>query len=248
MELSRWSEALRTARAGSVTADATVRDAAWVARCVGRGTNAPLAPADVAALAATLQPVDLAAGAPLFGASTGSDPGVWIIRSGHVELSVASGRNRVVVGVLRPGDVEGDIPLLLGLALPYAARAVDAVTCLHLCPADFEELLARHPAIARRWLSSVAQRLAASHERLIALLGRPLPAQLAGLLLDEADGDPDGGGVVRLPQRTLAAMLGVARPSLNKILKDFERHGHVEVGYSSVRLIDIAALQRIRSA
>ena len=60
-----------------------------------------------------------------------------------MELSVASGRNRVVVGVLRPGDVEGDIPLLLGLALPYGARAVDAVTCLHLTPSDFEGLLAR---------------------------------------------------------------------------------------------------------
>ncbi|WP_300008635.1 cyclic nucleotide-binding domain-containing protein [Pseudonocardia sp.] len=79
---------------------------------------------------------------------------MWIIRSGHVELSVTSSRNRVVVGVLRPGDVEGDIPLLLGLPLPYAARAVDAVTCLQLSPPDFEDLLARHPAIARRWLSS----------------------------------------------------------------------------------------------
>ncbi len=223
--------------------DAPIRDAAWVARCVGRGASAPLAPDDVAALAETLTPVQLAAGTPLFG----TDPGVWILRSGHVELSVASGRNRVVVGVLRPGDVEGDIPLLLGLALPYTARAVDAVTCLHLTPPDFERLLARHPAIARRWLSSVAQRLATSHERLIALLGRPLPAQLAGLLLDEADTDADGA-VVLLPQRTLAAMLGVARPSLNKILKDFERHGHVEVGYSSVRLLDLAALRRIRWA
>ena len=79
------------------------------------------------------------------------------------------------------------------------------------------------------------------------MLGRPLPAQLAGLLLDEADGDADRG-VVRLPQRTLAAMLGVARPSLNKILKEFERHGLVEVGYSSVQLVDVEALRRIRSA
>jgi CRP-like cAMP-binding protein len=247
MDVRRWSDALRTARPGSVTDDAPIRDAAWVARCVGRGASAPLAKGDVAALAETLQPVELTAGAPLFGTSAETNPGVWIIRTGHVELSVASGRNRVVVGVLRPGDVEGDIPLLLGLALPYTARAVDAVTCLHLTPPDFERLLAHHPAIARRWLSSVAQRLATSHERLIALLGRPLPAQLAGLLLDEADDDA-GGAVVRLPQRTLAAMLGVARPSLNKVLKDFERRGHVEIGYSSVRLLDPAALQRIRSA
>lgn len=247
MDVSRWSEALRSDHIGSTTDDARIRDAAWVARCVGRGAVVPLAPGDVAALAGTLSPIELRAGQPLFRADTEGCTGVWIIRSGQVELSVGAGRDRVVVGVLRPGDVEGDIPLLLGLALPYAARAVGAVTGLHLTSSDFEGLLGRHPAIARRWLSSVAQRLAASHDRLIALLGRPLPAQLAGLLLDEAD-DESGDKVVRLPQRTLAAMLGVARPSLNKILKDFERHDHVEVGYGSVRLLDTAALRRIRSA
>ena len=229
-----------------MTEDAPIRDAAWVARCVGRGAAAPLGPGDVAALAATLQLIELRAGQPLFEANAPNSTGVWIVRAGQVELSVAAGRGRVVVGVLRPGDVEGDIPLLLGLALPYAARAVDPVICLRLTSADFEGLLAQHPAIARRWLSSVAQRLATSHERLIALLGRPLPAQLAGLLLDEADRDGEDAQV-RLPQRTLAAMLGVARPSLNKILKDFERHGHIEVGYGSVRVLDTAALQRILS-
>lgn len=246
MDVSRWAEALRSPGIGSVTADAPIRDAAWVARCVGRGAAAPLAPSDVVALAETLRPIELRAGQPLFAANAASSTGVWIVRSGQVELSVVSGRTRVVVGVLRPGDVEGDIPLLLGLALPYAARAVDTVTCLHLTSADFEGLLARHPAIARRWLSSVAQRLATSHERLIALLGRTLPAQLAGLLLDEAEPGPDGLPVVRLPQRTLAAMLGVARPSANKILKDFERRGHIAVGYGAVTVFDGDALATIR--
>jgi CRP-like cAMP-binding protein len=242
VELGRWTAALRSGAAEPESAETKIRDAAWIARCVGRGAVAPLAPADVAALAEHLTPVEFAAGQALFTAEASAAAGVWVIRDGHVELSVGSGGERVVVGVLRPGDVEGDIPLLLGAPLPYTARAIGAVTCLYLQPADFEELLDRRPAITRRWLSSVAQRLAASHDRLISMLGRPLPAQLAGLLLDEAD-----DGVVPLPQRTLAAMLGVARPSLNKILKNFERRGHVAVGYASVTLLDTAALRRLRA-
>ncbi len=97
--------------------------------------------------------------------------------------------------------------------------------------------------MSRRWLSSVAQRLATSHARLISLLGRPLVAQLAGLLLDEAE-----DGTIQLPQRTLAAMLGVARPSLNKVLKDLERRGLVELGYGTIRLPDEDGLQRVRDA
>jgi CRP-like cAMP-binding protein len=117
------------------------------------------------------------------------------------------------------------------------------VVGLHLPGPAFEQLLLARPAIGRRWLSSVAGRLAGSHDRLIAMLGRSLPAQLAALLLDEAE-----SGVVELPQRTVAAMLGVARPSPNTVLNDFKRRGHVELGYGSVHLLDTAALTAISAS
>ena len=79
----------------------------------------------------------------------------------------------------------------------------------------------------------MAQRLAVSQARIIGLLGRSLTEQVARLLLDEAVED-----TVPLPQRTLAAMLGVQRPSLNKILKEFERQGLIEVRYAAIGLLD----------
>ncbi|MCA1675743.1 MAG: Crp/Fnr family transcriptional regulator, partial [Actinobacteria bacterium] len=159
--------------------------------------------------------------------------GVWIVQHGRVELSVGSGRRRTVVGVLRPGDVDGDIQLLLDMPLPYTARALGDATLLALVADDFEHLLATSLPIARRWLSSVAGRLAASQMRLLGLLGRTLTEQVARLLLDEAV-----DGQVALPQRTLAAMLGVQRPSLNKILKELEREGLVAVRYAAIDILD----------
>ena len=53
----------------------------------------------------------------------------------------------------------------------------------------------------------MAQRLAASQTRVLALLGGSLAAQAARLLAEEA-----ADGRVELPQRTLAAMLGVQGP------------------------------------
>lgn len=47
-----------------------------------------------------------------------------------------------------------------------------------------------------------------------------------------------------LPQRTLAAMLGVQRPSLNKVLRQFEQQGLLELSYRSVRILDPAGLKR----
>ena len=203
---------------------------------MGRGQSAPLRAGDVTALASTLQVRAFRPGSALF--SFGAQaPGVWIVRDGRIELSVGSGRRRAVVQLLRPGDVDGDIQLLLEMPLPYTGRALSEVTCLFLARDGFEQLLATHPAIARRWLSSVAQRLAASQARVLALLGGSLTAQTGSLLVEEAV-----DGRVELPQRTLAAMLGVARPSLNKILKELEREGLIRISYSTIEVLDAVKL------
>ncbi|MCA1692435.1 MAG: Crp/Fnr family transcriptional regulator, partial [Actinobacteria bacterium] len=166
--------------------------------------------------------------------------GVWVLRSGTVELTVGDGRRPLVVQVLRPGDVEGDIALLLGQPPPYGAHALDDVVCLFLAASSFERLLADYPPVARRWLSSIASRLARSHLRIVELLGRPLAAQVAALLLDEAVESE-----VRFPQRTLAAMLGVHRQALNRTLKGFERQGAVGLAYGRITLSDPTHLQAV---
>jgi CRP-like cAMP-binding protein len=229
-------QALRLLGGDQRETDVRIRQAAWVARCVGRGEAAPLGPADLTALATTLQTQTVARDTVVF--TGGQQPaGVWIVREGQVELSVGSGRRRLVVHVLRPGDVDGDIPLLLDMPLAYTARALSDTVCLFLSRNDFERLLATRPSIARRWLSSVAQRLATSQARILGLLGRSLTEQVARLLLDEAV-----DGTVPLPQRTLAAMLGAQRLSLNKILKDLERDRLIGVRYGAIDILDSETL------
>ena len=120
---------------------------------------------------------------------------------------------------------------------PCTGRALSGVTCLFLARDDFEQLPATHPAIARRWLSNVAQRLAASQARVLEPLGGSLAAQASRLLAAESV-----GGRVELPQRTLAAMLGVARPSLNKVLKELERDGAIRISYSTIEVLDRSSL------
>jgi len=75
--------------------------------------------------------------------------------------------------------------------------------------------------------------------RVLGLLGGSLTAQAARLLADEAT-----DGRVALPQRTLAAMLGVQRPSLNKVLKELERDGLIRIGYSAIDILDPPKLAR----
>lgn len=219
--------------------DHRVRHAAWVARSMGRDDTAPLRTDDLTKLVDQLEPRLLPAGSVMFSADAPPD-GVWIVRQGQVELFVESGSRRAVVGLLGPGDVDGDIALLLHTPLDYTARTLTEAQCLFLPQRIFEALLTTHPEIARRWVSSVAQRLSTGQARLIDILGRPLPVQVAQLLLDEAV-----DGTVRLAQRTLAAMLGVRSAPFHKVIEEFERHHLITAGENGIDIDDADGLRQL---
>jgi CRP/FNR family transcriptional regulator, cAMP and macrophage regulator len=219
--------------------DDMAREAAWLARCVGRGEWAPLFEDDIKELEQRLEHVRFEPGGLIFSQGKPSDA-VWIFRSGRAELSLREGKRRLIVQIVHPGDVDGDIGLILQMPLPYSAHAIDDVDALRLSAEDFEWLIAMRPALARRWLSSVAARLMSAEHRVLQLAGRDLKTQLGNLLLDE-----ERDGSIALPQESLAALLGVRRPSLNKILRELERAGVVKLSYRCVDIADRGALIRL---
>jgi CRP/FNR family transcriptional regulator, cAMP and macrophage regulator len=219
--------------------DDMAREAAWLARCVGRGEWAPLFEDDIKELEQRLEHVRVEPGGLIFSEGKSSDA-VWIFRSGRAELSLREGKRRLIVQIVHPGDVDGDIGLILQMPMPYSAHAIDDVEALRLSAEDFEWLIAMRPALARRWLSSVAARLMNAERRVLRLAGRDLKTQLGDLLLDE-----ERDGSIALPQKSLAALLGVRRPSLNKILRELERAGAVKLSYRRVDIADRDALVRL---
>ena len=230
--MSRWLEGLRP----GASVDDSMRQAAWVARCVGRGSVPHLSPSDLELLAAELSTVKFARGDVVFVADQMSSA-VWVVRSGSIGLFAGAGTERVILSILRPGDLDGDVSMLLGMPQPYSGEALEDSICHRLDGDLFGKLFGQHPELARRWLIAVASRLATSQQRLVDLLGVPLARQVARVILDEAVDD-------ELPysQATVAALLGARRPSVNKVVSDLQRRGFIDVGYRSIKVIDAAAL------
>lgn len=219
-----------------------IRHAAWVARCVGRAEAIPLSPDDLGKLASDIRPRDFEADTTLFEANR-LPPGVCIIQQGVVALRYGTGRDAVIINLLRPGNVDGDTHLILDRAPPYSARTMEDVRCLFIARNDFERLLAGRPQIARRWTSNVAGRLASSQERLIQLLGHSLTQKTSRLLMDEAFDN-----VISLPQRTISAMLAARRSSVNRILRELEQRGLIEIDYAHIKILDREMLARLATA
>lgn len=213
------------------------RFGSWLALCLSRGQDAPLSKNDVELLVDEMGESSYAGGTFVFRHGE-SAARVHVVRTGTVELSREVKGRRVTLQILRPGDVFGDVPAFLGESEVYDARAIEDCTILSLDAEDLFTLLQARPLIARRWFVSLAERMAGLQHRLIDLLAGGIEAQLASILLREAD----DAGRVRTTQATLAAMLGVQRSSVQRVLKHLESAELIELRYRCIDLIDRAGL------
>ncbi len=209
----------------------------WLACCLSRGPKAPLTKGDVEDLAAEMGEDCYAGGTLVF---QRGDPAarVHVVRSGTIELSRTMNGRRVMLQLLHPGDVFGDVPALLGDVEPFDARAVNDATVLSIESGALMDLLQTRPHVAHRWFVSLAERMAGLQSRLVDLLAGGLESQVASILLREA-----GDGVeVRLTHGQLGEMLGTPRASVQRVLKSLEAAGLIALHYRRIELTDPTGL------
>lgn len=215
------------------------RDAAWVARHLGRAEAALFTDDELDLLAEVVSPIAFSDGHVLF--DVGDDPeGVWIIQTGWVEFLVGTARTNGVIALLGPRQCAGDLPLILGAPAPYRARTVGDTSCLFIPANTFERLLAKNPKIALRWGTKVAGHTARMQGRVLEMLGHTLEQQVARVLLHEGS-----DGLFPFSQEMCAAMLGVSRAPVNQVLKEFERQRLVRLSYRQIELLNEKKLAAI---
>ena len=196
---------------------------AWLACCLSRGSSAPISEGDLGELAKEMGEQFYAGG--LFVFREGDEAArVHVVRKGSVELSRVSNGRRVTLQVLRPGDVFGDVPALLGQCESFDARAVEDSVVMSMDAEALFVLLQTRSQIARRWFVSLAERMAGLQSRLTDLLAGGLESQIASILLREGNDGDD----VRLTQGQLAELLGVPRSSIQRVLKALAAAGLIE--------------------
>jgi CRP-like cAMP-binding protein len=179
------------------------------------------------------------------------DPGtsLCVVESGHVRMVVVTPDGKeLVVNVLGPGDVFGELALLDGE--PRSADAVAQEPCqlLHLQREDFVRFVETRPAVALRLLINLSRKLRRTTQQAQDVAFLDGPARLARALLELAAGSGEGHAAAqpvtpRLTQSDLAAQLGATRESVNKWLAGFERQGLVRREGGVIRILDPAGLR-----
>jgi thioredoxin reductase (NADPH) len=122
-----------------------------------------------------------------YAANEGDDRALFAVLEGRIEaVKLVDGIERVV-GERVPGDVFGEVPIVLGTAFPVGFRAAVDSRVLRISPADYHTLAATDPTVAKAIGALASHRITGSHG-LQALAAEPRPprAIIAGDRWDPA--------------------------------------------------------------
>lgn len=129
---------------------------------VTEGALVALSQADALAVVARMRPHRLAAGTVLMrqGEHGEGDYSMALILSGEVTVEGVSASEDLVVSVLGPGSLIGELGLIDQAARSATCTAASDLALAVLTREAFEQLMAEQPAVAARLLLAITQRVA----------------------------------------------------------------------------------------
>ena len=139
-----------------------------------------------------------------------------------------SGHERILA-FLSTGAIVGELSIIDGLPRSATVTAVRDSALSFLSRAAFEDFASRHPEIYKSLVTLIAMRLRETDAALAAGSFLPLRGRVACTLLELADDfghDVGAGRIVirqKIGQSDLAAMAGIARENVSRILNDWKR-------------------------
>jgi CRP/FNR family transcriptional regulator, cyclic AMP receptor protein len=207
---------------------------------------------DLARLGDLLRFEDVAAGAVVVSqAEPSSEACVLLAGTFKVYIDQPDG-SEVVLAVLGPGEVVGELNLIDHLGRSATVIALEPSRLVWLDEETFRTSLATMPKLAENLLALLARRLRLANAQIQALAALDIQGRVAHQLLAFADafGETDASGNVhldlRLTDAELAGMVGASREKVHKVLAVFSRNAYLSLDSEHrFTLHDLPALARL---
>ena len=178
------------------------------------------------------------------------DPGdsLHLIVSGRFAVRVMTPLGDMVwIAVRGPGEHFGEMALVEDEARRSAtvSALADAET-FAVRKLEFDRLRERHPGIDRVLIAFLAGEVRMLDERLLEALYLPAERRLLRRLreLSEVYGQPDGSALIPLTQEELAEFAGTARATVNRVLRQEQARGTLELQRGKIRILNLGELAR----
>jgi CRP/FNR family cyclic AMP-dependent transcriptional regulator len=181
------------------------------------------------ALFTRAKPLRLNADETLFLTGDAGD-GCYLVNEGLLKVTMVSRfGNERILAFLGPGTIVGELSIIDGLPRSASVVAVRAAALSFLSRAAFEDFAEKHPEVYKSLVTMLATRLRETDAVVAAGSFLPLRGRVACTLLELAQdfGQDVGSGRIvirqKIGQSDLAAMAGIARENVSRILNDWTR-------------------------
>jgi CRP/FNR family transcriptional regulator, cyclic AMP receptor protein len=171
------------------------------------------------------------------------------VLSGTIRISVPSVVGKeIVLAILGPGEICGEIALLDGKERAADARAATECSVVVLERRDVLAFLSQYPAAWPKLIDVLCERLRTTDQQVAEFALSAVPVRLAKALLRLATSDDQPlngrtGRRVHLTQRELGNIIGATRESVNKYLRAWQRKGYVRIADRLIVITNRAAME-----
>ena len=167
---------------------------------------------------------------------------VYILKDGEVTLYQSNGGRKVILDILKPGAVFGNIGFDSETSEPHYAEVTQKSYICTLPHNLFLQLIQQRPDIALRVLNIMSKRLSQYQSQIQALSSLNARGRILATLriLDQKEENSILPNVLRKPTRIthekLGNMTGLTRETVTKQLKELEHEGLVSVNHKEIHL------------
>lgn len=160
---------------------------------------------------------------------------MYMILSGKVKVSnVGPDGKEVILSVLGPGEIFGEMSLLDDEPRSANVTAIEATEMLQLRRRDFLPLFEGNVEMLTKLLATLSRRLRHANAQIRSLALLDVLGRIAKLLLELADKDGrkllDGSVVFRRPtHQEIASMVGTSRETVSRMIGELARDGYIKI-------------------
>jgi CRP-like cAMP-binding protein len=171
---------------------------------------------------------------------------LFLLKKGRVQLYRLSPEGKkLVVSVLEPGAIFGELSLIgQGMHNTFAEALDDCTLCV-MSRMDVEQLLVNKPQVGLRIMEVLARRLQDAETKLEDMAFKSIPARLASLLIKLSDAPLSHGSVDGYTHQDLAEMIGTYRETTTQTLNDFKNQGWITIERKKIEILNHEALENL---
>ena len=180
----------------------------------------------------------------LFNADDRAD-GFFFVQSGEVRIFRINEQGKEVEVVrLSPGDFFGEAIVFLSERFPAFAQAVRKSQVLYFYKKDILRKIDDEPAVARSFITLLAQKCVVLHRRIETLELRTVRQRLAQFLLSHSTGDRAYTVELKMKKAELAGLLGTIPETISRNLKKLEEENLIRMRGRQISVIDSIRLKQ----